>query len=182
MEKKFLSSLLVLGVFSSMFSVNAQYLDISRLTAEKFPLVVENKTIIVYYGYAGGFEGEISDDDIKKSKIRSVDIDFDKKSLVIEIDEIIKTDFMWIRIPEEVLSAENNDFQILVNEVKREYDLVAYESDVRVGFLVQEGITKIEIIGTRVIPEFDSAIILLGGSIFLGIVITNRLRNKFKSF
>ena len=143
---------------------------------------MENKTFIIYYRYAGGFEAEISTTDVKKPKIQSLDVNLERKSLIIEIDDTQKSDFMWIRIPGELLSAEQNDFQIFVNDIKQEYDLVSYESDVRVGFLISEGSKKIEIIGTRVIPEFSTMIILLGGSIFLSILLTYRLKNNFKSF
>lgn len=173
---------IVVVFFSTGLLVDAQYLDISQLTAEKFPVIAENKTFIVYYGYAGDFEGEISPTDVKKPKIQSLDIDLERKSLIIEIDHAQESDFMWIRIPRELLSAGENNFEIFVNDLKQEYDLVSYESDVRVGFLINEGSTKIEIIGTKVIPEFVSMIILLGGSIFLSILISYRLKNNFKVF
>lgn len=173
---------IVVVFFSTGLLVDAQYLDISQLTAEKFPVIAENKTFIVYYGYAGDFEGEISPTDVKKPKIQSLDIDLERKSLIIEIDHAQESDFMWIRIPRELLSAGENNFEIFVNDLKQEYDLVSYESDVRVGFLINEGSTKIEIIGTKVIPEFASMIILLGGSVFLSILISYRLKNNFKVF
>lgn len=182
MKILYLVSIIVTISFSTIHLVDAQYLDIARLTAEKFPVIVENKTFIIYYGYTGGFEGEISSADIEKAKIQSLDIDLERKSLIIEISDVQEPDFMWIRIPGELLSAEQDNFKIFVNDMKQEYDLVNYGTDVRVGFLINEDSKKIEIIGTRVIPEFSSIIILLGGSVLLLIIMTHRLKNDFKVF
>ena len=80
-----------------------------------------------------------------------------------------KTDF-WARTPEDVLYAEGEKFKVIVDGVDIGYDLMKYTNDYVVGLVISEDTKKIEIIGTRVIPEFDGLSILILGISILAII------------
>jgi predicted secreted protein with PEFG-CTERM motif len=80
-----------------------------------------------------------------------------------------KTDF-WVRTPEDVLYAEGEKFKVLVDGVDTGYDLMKFPNDYVIGFIISEDVEKIEIIGTRVIPEFGTYAILILGISIMGLV------------
>ena len=80
-----------------------------------------------------------------------------------------KTDF-WIRVPQEVLYAEGEKFQVLVDGVDTRYDLMRYPNDYVIGFIILETTENIEVIWTRIIPEFGTFVILILGVSTLGLV------------
>jgi len=49
----------------------------------------------------------------------------------------------------------------LVNDVDTRYDLMKFPNDYVIGFFITEDTKNIEIIGTRVIPEFGAITILI---------------------
>ena len=90
-----------------------------------------------------------------------------------------KTDF-WVRIPQEMLYAENENFVVLVNGVDTKYDLMKFPNDYVVGFVILENTENIEVIGTRVIPEFGTFAILILGISILGLIYF--MRTSFGSY
>jgi len=85
-----------------------------------------------------------------------------------------KTDF-WVRIPEDVLYAEGEKFKVIVDGVDTGYDLMKFPNDYVVGFVISEDTEYIEIIGTRVIPEFGVITILILGLSIIGIICLTRI-------
>lgn len=67
-------------------------------------------------------------------------------------------------------SAENEKYTVLVDGVDTGYDLMKYPNDYVVGFVITEETKNIEIIGTRVIPEFGAFAILIFGVSILGLI------------
>lgn len=143
----------------------AQYLDISQIMAEKISFEYDGETFEVYYGYKGSLDSMGSE--YKNPTLSSMNINEDNKSIEIVMEEVpAKTDF-WVRIPFEVLSAEKEEFTVLVDGKDTRYDLMIYPNDYVVGFVISDTTKNIEIVGTHVIPEFGSfAIMVLGVSIF----------------
>jgi len=150
----------------------AQYLDISQLESEKVTFTFDEKSYDVYYGYRGSLDSMGSDE--LYPVLSSMNINEERKSIEIIMDDVPeKTDF-WVRTPEDVLYAEGEKFKVLVDGVDTGYDLMKFPNDYVIGFIISEDVEKIEIIGTRVIPEFGTYAILILGISIMGLVYFTR--------
>ena len=158
-----------------------QYLDISQLESDKVTFVFDEKEYDIYYGYSGSL------DDMSSSAsdpvLSSMDINQENKSIEIVMESVPeKTDF-WVRIPDEVLYAENEQFTVLIDGKDIGYDLMKFPTDHVVGFIIDEDTKNIEIIGTRVIPEFGAfAVLVLFASVFTVVLLLKKtpLMMKFR--
>ena len=158
-----------------------QYLDISQLESDKVTFVFDEKEYDIYYGYSGSL------DDMSSSAsdpvLSSMDINQENKSIEIVMESVPeKTDF-WVRIPDEVLYAENEQFTVLIDGKDIGYDLMKFPTDHVVGFIIDEDTKNIEIIGTRVIPEFGAfAVLVLFASVFTVVLLVKKtpLLMKFR--
>jgi len=158
-------------VFKDM-EAHAQYLDISQLESEKITFTFDDKLYDVYYGYHGSLDAMGSDDLFPT--LSSMNVNEERKSIEIIMDDVPeKTDF-WIRIPEDVLYADGEKFIVLVDDVDTRYDLMKFPSDYVIGFIIDEKTKNIEIIGTEVIPEFGMFAILLFGVSMIGLIYFTR--------
>ena len=87
----------------------AQYLDISQLESEKVTFTFDEKSYDVYYGYHGSLDAMGSESLFPI--LSSMKINQEKKSIEITMDVVPeKTDF-WVRTPQDVLYAENENIQ-----------------------------------------------------------------------
>lgn len=146
----------------------AQYLDISQLEAEKVTFTFDEKSYDIYYGYRGSLDSMGSDTEFPV--LSSMKINQERKSIEIIMEDVPeKTDF-WVRTPEDVLYADGEKFKVLVDGVDTGYDLMKFPNDYVVGIVISEDTKNIEIIGTRVIPEFGAYTILILGISVLGLV------------
>jgi len=145
-----------------------QYFDIAQIMAEKKVFEIGENTYDIYYGYKGSLDS-MGSEHIEPT-LSSMNINEERKSIEIIMEDVPeKTDF-WVRIPQEVLYAEGEKFQVLVDGVDTRYDLMKYPNDYVIGFIISETTENIEVVGTRIIPEFGAfAIFILGVSI-LGLV------------
>ena len=158
-----------------------QYLDISQLESDKVTFVFDEKEYDIYYGYSGSL------DDMSSSAsdpvLSSMDINQENKSIEIVMESVPeKTDF-WVRIPDEVLYAENEQFTVLIDGKDIGYDLMKFPTDHVVGFIIDEDTETIEIIGTRVIPEFGAfTVLVLFASVFTVVLLLKKtpLLMKFR--
>ena len=158
-----------------------QYLDISQLESDKVTFVFDEKEYDIYYGYSGSL------DDMSSSAsdpvLSSMDINQENKSIDIVMESVPeKTDF-WVRIPDEVLYAENEQFTVLIDGKDIGYDLMKFPTDHVVGFIIDEDTETIEIIGTRVIPEFGAfTVLVLFASVFTVVLLLKKtpLLMKFR--
>jgi len=151
----------------------AQYLDISQLESEKVTFEFDGNSYDVYYGHRGSLDSMGSHE--LYPILHSMSINEERKSLEIIMEDVPeKTDF-WVRIPEDVLYAEGEKFKVLVNNVDTGYDLMKFPNDYVVGFVITEDTEYIEIIGTRVIPEFGVITILIFGLSIIGILCLTRI-------
>ena len=145
-----------------------QYPDIGQIMAEKITFEFEEDTFDIYYGYKGSLDSMGSHHE--EPTLYSMSINEERKSIEITMEDVPeKTDF-WVRIPPEVLYAEGEKFTVLVDGVNTGYDIITFPNDYSIGFIILETTENIEIIGTRVIPEFGIFTILVLGVSILGTV------------
>lgn len=137
----------------------AQYLDISQIESEKFVLEVDENSYDIYYGYHGSLDAMGSD--FQEPTLSEIIVNNERNSLEITMSEVPeKTDF-WVRTPFEVIFAEKENYQVLVDGVDTGYDLMKFPNDYVIGLFITEETKHIEIIGTKVIPEFGHVTILI---------------------
>jgi predicted secreted protein with PEFG-CTERM motif len=157
----------------------AQYLDISQLSSEKFTLKVDDKSYDIYYGYHGSMEVDVNKVGEELPKLSSMDINEERKSIEITMESVPSVSVLWLRLPFEVISAENEQFHLVIDGVDTQYDITKFPQDYAIGMMIPKDAKHIEIIGTRVIPEFGSiSIIILGISIIGIIYIVNVRKHK----
>lgn len=106
----------------------------------------------------------------------AMEIDKELNSLLIGTENVKDSQFQ-ITLPNDLISAENNEFAILVNGFEVEYE-VAETGDTYLTFFVPVYTEEIEIIGTHVVPEFPLGVVLTLGSI-TGIIILLQKSKKF---
>lgn len=146
----------------------AQYLDISQLEAEKVTMQFGEKSYDLYYGYHGSLDALGSDD--LYPTLSSMNINEERKSLEITLSDVPEDTDFWVRMPFDVITAENEKFTVLVDGVDTRYDLMKFHDGYVVGFFITEEAEDIEIIGTSVIPEFGIIAILILGISILGLI------------
>ena len=94
-------------------------------------------------------------------------VDENTTSFLIGITNVEDSTFE-ISLPTELISAENNEFVVLVDGIEVDYD-VSTQNDISVlQFFVPANSQEIEIIGTHVIPEFPlGALVVLATMIVI---------------
>lgn len=122
--------------------------------AEKYELEIDENLFSLEYTLDG--------------KVLAMAIDNELNSLLVGIDET-KDSAFYIDLPNELISAEDNEFAVLVDGVEVDYTLDVKDESIDMIFYVPEGAQEIEIIGTHVIPEFSS--MLLGLSLMFTSII-----------
>ena len=93
------------------------------------------------------------------SHVIAMAIDPELKSLLIGLENTKDSVFV-IDLNHEIISAENNDFAILVNGNYVDYEIVSDSDSSTLSFFVPEFTEEVEIVGTRVIPEFPFGAIM----------------------
>jgi len=180
-------SIIALSIIPNVFAehvldVNAfaQFPDISQLSAEKFTLEVNNTSHDLYYGYRGSLDS-VSKAGESAPVLSLMSINQERKSLEITMSRVPEKNEFWVRIPFKVIYAENENYKVLVDGVDTKYDLMKFPSDYVVGVLIPQNTKNIEIIGTKVIPEFGLVPVLILGISILS-VITLRKTNLGLNF
>jgi len=87
-------------------------------------------------------------------------IDHELNSLLIGITEVKDSAFQ-ITLPQDLISAENNEFVILVDHIEVDYTISTQNDDAVLQFFIPADSEEIEIIGTYIIPEFPLGTILV---------------------
>jgi hypothetical protein len=146
----------------------AQHLDISPISAEKFVMTVDDDSHDMYYGYSGSIDSMGSDK--PHPVLSSMSINQDRKSLEITFSEVRENSVFWVRMPDEVISAEKGKFKVFVDGKDTLYDLTMRPDNIALGMIVPKDGQYVEIIGTSVIPEFGSLVFLTLGVSILGLV------------
>lgn len=155
----------------------AQYLDIAQLSAEKYQLKVDEKTYDIYYGYHGSFEVDVEKIGEELPKLDSVNINAERRSLEVIMASVPSKSVLWLRLPLEVISAEDAQYQLLVDGVDTKYDLTKFPDQYAIGMIIPQNTKHIEIIGTHVVPEFGALAIPVLAMSIVGIIYFARRSN-----
>ena len=154
--------------FSEDTRAFGQHVDIAQIMAEKVVFEIGDSSFDVYYGYKGSIDS--MGDDFVEPTLSSMSINEERKSIEITMETIPERTDFWVRIPQEMLYAENENYVVLVEGVDTKYDLMKFPEDYVVGFVISETTKNIEIIGTRIIPEFGILSVLTLGISILGML------------
>jgi len=157
----------------------AESLDIVQLSSDKFTIIVDDVSYDLYYGYHGSFDSMASDD--PQPKLSTMSLNQERKSLEIVFDEVLEDSIFWVRLPDELISAEKGLFQVFVDGKETKYELIQFPNDMSVGIIMPQDGEHVEIIGTRVIPEFFMmALPIFTISTILIIIMTRKYSNLIK--
>jgi len=131
--------------------------------------------------YAESYSLEIDDEvyDIEynfKGDVIAMAIDKETFSLLIATENVHDSQFQ-IKLPNDLIRAENNEFAVLVNGFEVDYEVME-TVDRNLTFFVPAFTEEIEIIGTFVVPEFPLGAVLVLGTIS-GIIIIVQKSKKF---
>ena len=151
----------------------AQFLDISQLEAEKFEFEFDDAIYHIYYGYHGSMDDSMTDT-LGEPTVKEMIINQERKSIEVTFEDIPeKTDF-WLRIPFEVLTADKEQYRLLIDGVDTGYDLMKMPDGYVIGMIVSEDTQHVEVIGTNVIPEFGAYSVLILGISIVGLLFFAR--------
>ena len=172
------------GIYFEYFSDTqafAQYYDIAHIMGEKISFEIEDRVFDVYYGYKGSLDGLGSD--FVKPTLGSMSINEERNSIEITMESVPEGTDFWVRIPEEMLYAENENYVVLVDGVDTKYGVMKFPNDYIVSFVITETTKNIEIIGTKIVPEFGMfSIAVLGISILGMVYFIQRTKLKINSY
>ena len=149
-------------IFGLILSVSFSILP-SVLAENIYNLTVDEHAFDLTYEFSGD--------------VIAMAIDQELRSLLIGVENT-KDSLFRITFDNTLVSAENDNFAILVNGLEVDYDILDDGSSSTLRFYVEEGTEEIEIIGTHVIPEFPF-------SVFFGFVLmtsTVLIITKFRIF
>jgi len=123
--------------------------------------------------YAESYSFEIDDEvyDIEyqfNGDVIVMAIDKETFSLLIATENVDDSQFQ-IKLPNNLIRAENNEFAVLVNGFEVDYEVME-TVDSNLTFFVPAFTEEIEIIGTFVVPEFPLGMVLVLGTLS-GIII-----------
>ena len=146
----------------------AQYYDIAHIMGEKLSFEIDERIFDIYYGYKGSLD-DIGSDFVKPS-LASMNVNQERKSIEITMESVPERTDFWVRIPQEMLYAENENYLVLIDGVETKYGVMKFPDDYVVSFVITETTKDIEIIGTKIVPEFGIFSIAVLGISILGTV------------
>jgi len=148
----------------------------------KSEIIKTTKNFPVDAGDSGTFDVKYT---IRGGTVENIEIEPENLGLLVKINALDNGKIV-LELPREFIDAEKqngNDekFIILINDVQTTYDQIRSESTVRiVGINFERGDSEIQIIGTYVIPEFGTIVmIILTIGILASILLTkNKVQIK----
>lgn len=105
-------------------------------------------------------------------------IDHELNSLLIGITEVKDSAFQ-ITLPQDLISAENNEFIVLVNQIEVDYNVSEQDDTATLSFFVPVDSEEIEIIGTQVIPEFPLGVLMVFATMIVAVTLVTKI-GKFR--
>jgi len=135
-------------VLAVLFVVVLATIPLSFADTGKYDLKVDEKTFNLPYSLDG--------------KLVSMDIDKEAKSLLIGITNVGESTFE-VSFPPELLSAENDEFVILLDGIETEYTVTHADNMTKLSLAIPIATEEIEIIGSSVIPEFPFGALAMMG-------------------
>ena len=164
---------------SSNVQAFGQYYDIAHIMGEKVSFQIEDRVFDVYYGYKGSLD-DIGSDFVEPS-LGLMNINEEGKSIDITMESVPERTDFWVRIPHEILYAENENYVVLVDGIETKYTVMKFPNDYVVSFVITETTKNIEIIGTKIVPEFGIFAIAILGTSILGMMYFIQ-RSKLKIY
>lgn len=134
--------------------------DIAELMMDKYQIQAGGNQYTLFYRFSS-LEGVESGSGDYDAVLTSVKVNQENSSLILHMDNIKQTDIMSVRFSEELLSAENGNFILLVDGKQRGYETSTLEETRTLIFVIPQDTSKVELVGNRVIPEFTSSILVL---------------------
>ena len=150
-----------------------QHADIAEIMMKKYQIHVANTDFTIFYRFSTAGEGESSDED-RNAQITSIDVNQDRKSLVISLGKINQDDIMSIRFSQDLVSSEGKRLTLLIDGKEKGYESSSQDNKNTMIFVLPKDAGQIEIIGTKVIPEFSSGILALI-VVSSGVILTQKL-------
>lgn len=145
-------------IFTLLFIV----LLFSSLNAagETYQLILDENSFDIEYDFDG--------------QIIAMAIDNELSSLLIATENVQNDSIVEIEFPKELISAENDAFAILVNGYEVGYDIQNTNSTTKLVFPIFAFTEEIEIIGTKVIPEFPFSVVYVFGMVVVLSIIFSK--------
>ena len=112
-----------------------------------YNLQVDNKTYPIYYGFH-----------ITNAIASDILLVPEHNSIQISLKNVTEVDTMWVYIPQEIISADGNNFVLYVDGQNEKYELATDSHSTIMGFTVAANAHIVEIQGTSVIPEFPKSL------------------------
>jgi len=137
--------------------------NLSAYAEKNYHMEIDDNSFDIKYD----FDGEVI----------AMEIDKELNSLLIGTENVKDSQF-HITLPNDLISAENNEFVILVNGFEVEYEVIE-TGDTNLTFFIPAYTEEIEIIGTYVIPEFPLGAVLTLGSITGAIILLQKSKKFF---
>lgn len=114
---------------------------------ESYQLTVDENSFEINYSTTG--------------RVIAMEIDKELFSLLIGLENVEKDSILEIEFTHELISAENNEFAVLVNGYEIDYELSTTDLGSKLTIPIFADTEEIEIIGTNVIPEFPLGILMV---------------------
>ncbi|MGQ0377342.1 MAG: hypothetical protein ACT4OW_07570 [Nitrososphaerota archaeon] len=105
-------------------------------------------------------------------------IDHELNSLLVGITEVKDSTFQ-ITLPQNLISAESNEFAVLVDQIEVDYNVSTQDDVAVLHFFVPADSEEIEIIGTQVIPEFPLGALLVFTTMIVIVTLVTKI-GKFR--
>jgi hypothetical protein len=155
-----------------------QNYDIAEIMMNKYKVSVEQDEFTVFYRLSVVESAGGSTLEDLEAKVTSINVNQERVSLVITLDNIEQTDIMSLRLPKELISAEGKQLALFIDGKEIQYEWSVKGEYNNLIFIIPKQTTEIEVVGTRVIPEFPSGLLIFG-AVSSGLVVgilTKRFR------
>jgi hypothetical protein len=132
-----------------------------------YSMQVEDKTFNIYYGFKFTY-----------TNVTNISLVTDSNSIQITLKGVTEADGMWIQFPQNLMSAEKNNFVLYVDGQEKKYVLATTDHSTTMEFMLPANAALVEIQGTHIVPEFplsSTSVMMIG---FVTIMI---LGTKIKS-
>lgn len=152
-----------------------QYADIFHVMASKYSVLSNDKNYTVLYIFTN-LDTSIYD---YGGKVSSISKDLNTNSMIINLYNISQTDTMEILFNSDLIPVENGNFTILVDGVKKGYDLSTNKQDVVMSFVIPQGTHQVKLVGTNIVPEFNSLAVMIITISIIGVIVATKSRTYF---
>lgn len=134
-------------------------IPLSFAESGNYDLKIDEKTFSLQYSFDG--------------KLISMDLDKESKSLLIGTTNVNESTFE-LSFPSELISAENDEFVILLDGVETDYTVTHADDMTKFSLAIPIATEEIEIIGSDVIPEFPFGVLAIMGVVSIMAIVFSR--------